>query len=150
MTEKIQQYFDLMKDVEENIFTYIEEGNQKSFFNYLNDQKIAENKQIFKSFLYTLVHISNNYHRTKDIYDKIDTILIKYKVSIQRFYKNSEIFNIFKKNKRILLFLIQQKLFSINQGIIDFFFQKKFRQESYIEYFFPEVETYLPESVKKE
>ena len=52
MTEKIQQYFDLMKDIEENIFTYIEENNQESFFNYLNDQKIAENKHNFKSFLF--------------------------------------------------------------------------------------------------
>lgn len=43
MTE-IQQYFDLMKDVEENFITYIGENSQNNnFLNYLDKQKIIEN-----------------------------------------------------------------------------------------------------------
>ena len=55
------------------------------FKKYLDDQKIISNKQIFKSFLRLLVHISNNYHRTKDFYSKIEKILIKYNNSISNF-----------------------------------------------------------------
>ncbi|KAK8849346.1 hypothetical protein M9Y10_018727 [Tritrichomonas musculus] len=151
MTEKIQQYFDSMKDIEENLLTYIEENDQDSnFFNDLDEKKITENKQKLKSFLYLLVHISNNYHRTKDLYDKIDQVLDQYKIPIQNFFKNSEIFHIFHSNKRILLILIQQKHLTINQAIIDFLNQKKFRQDSYIEYLFPEVESFIPELGQKE
>ena len=145
MTEKMQQYYDLMKDVEENILTYIDENNQKSFFNYLNEQKIAENKQIFKSFLYILVHISNNYHRTKNFYDKIDQILIKYKISIQTFYKNSEIFHIFKSNKRILLFLKEEKILNFDEFIVRQIIHNHYINYKYPQYFQPEIEQFKNE-----
>ena len=78
MMDTIQQYFDLMKDIKENLLTFIEDNDQDTFsifINYLDEQKITENKKKFESFLYLLVHLSNNYHRTGDLFNKIDRIL---------------------------------------------------------------------------
>ena len=150
MTAKIQQYFNQMKNIEGNLLSFIEECNQdkNTFINFLDEQQITKNKSVLKSFLYLIVHISNNYHRTKDLYAKIDQILTYLKDSILQNFQNFEIFHIFQSNKRILLFLIQQKLFIIDQSIVDCFNQPKFLKKSYIEYFFPEVEPFLPKSVK--
>ena len=149
MNQNIQKYLDLIKDVQKNLLLYIDENNKENvFFNYLDEQKINENKQKFKSFLYLIVNISNNFHRTGNFYNKIDQILLYYRKTIQNYNQNPEIFHIFQSNKRILLFLIQQKLIIMNQSIFDFFNQPKFNKKLYIEYFFPEVESFLPESVK--
>ncbi|KAK8867185.1 hypothetical protein M9Y10_010161 [Tritrichomonas musculus] len=150
MNEQVQQYFDRMYNVEENLLVYVGECNQdiNTFFNYLDEQEITENKSKLKSFLYLIVQLSNNYHRTSDLYTKIDQILAHLKASIQKHFQNSEIFHIFNSNKRVLFFLVQQKILTIDQGIVDCFIQPKFLKKSYIEYFFPEVEPFLQESFK--
>lgn len=146
MTDKIQKYFDLMKGVEENLLVFIDESNQEyNIINYLDQYEITQNKQQFKSFLYLLLHISNNYHPSGNFYSKIFSILSNSKCLIQKHFQNAEIFHIFLSNKRLLLFLIKQ-----NQEIFDFFNQTNFLQKSYIEYFFPEIESFLQESLKKE
>ncbi|KAK8838525.1 response to abiotic stimulus [Tritrichomonas musculus] len=153
MTGAIQLYFDQMKDIEENFLNFIEESNQDliTFIKYLDERKITESKQKFKSFLYLLVCISNHFHRTENIYIKIDQILNYYKDSIQAHFKNSEIFHIFQSNKRIILSLIQLNLFTFNQSIIDILVnQNKYKEESYIEYFLPEIQSFLPIFLKKE
>lgn len=153
MMDTIQQYFDLMKDIKENLLTFIEENDQDTlsiFINYLDEQKITENKKKFESFLYLLVHLSNNYHRTGDLFNKIDRILYNYKESIQKKFQNSEIFHIFQSNKRLLLSLIQSKLITINQSIFDFISQNKLKKKSYIEYFLPEIKSFLPKTLKEE
>lgn len=153
MMDTIQQYFDLMKDIKENLLTFIEENDQDTFsifINYLDEQKITENKKKFESFLYLLVHLSNNYHRTGDLFNNIDRILYNYKESIQKKFQNSEIFHIFQSNKRLLLSLIQSKLITINQSIFDFISQNKLKKKSYIEYFLPEIKSFLPKTLKEE
>ena len=150
MTKKIQQYFDLMREVEENLLTYIEKCNEDNddIINYLEEQKIKESKHKFKSFLHLIAQLSNNYHRTGSLYNKIDHIISHFKDSIQKYFINSEIFHIFQNNKRILLFLIQQKILTINQSIFDIFNQTKFIERYYLEYFFPEIESFLQEPLK--
>ena len=147
MTKKIKQYFDLMRGIEENLLSYIEENNEDNdnLFNYLEELKIKECKQEFKSFLYSISHLSNNYHRTRNLYNKIDCIISHFKDSILKYFQNSAIFRIFQNNKRILLFLIQQKILTITQGIFDIFNQTKFEESYYLEYFYPEIESFLQE-----
>ena len=153
MEEIVQQHFDKIKNIEENLLNFIDEksesdNNFQIFVDMLDKQKIIENKQEFKSFLYLLVQISNNYHQYPGFYDKIDKILSNYKESIQKYFQNSEIFHIFGRNKRILFFLIQNGLFTINQNIYEIFMQSKYFNQSYIDYFYPEIESFLPESIK--
>ena len=57
-------------------------------------------------FLYLLAFISNNHHRDFDFFEKIFKIIIQFKDIITQKFTNLEIFLIFKKNKRVLLFLI--------------------------------------------
>lgn len=62
MTIKVQQYFDLLKVIEENLFSYIEENNQdNSFFKYLGEQKININKQIIFIFISTYMEQLSSY-----------------------------------------------------------------------------------------
>ena len=57
--------------------------------------------------------ISNNYHRKINFFEKITRILKLFKENIINYFSNSEIFNIFKENRILLLYLI-------NEGILIF------------------------------
>ena len=51
---------------------------------------------------------------------------------------NSEIFNLFQSNKRILLFLIENKII-----IIDYYiYLKIYEKDNYLAYFYPEISDY--------
>ena len=79
-------------------------------------------------FLHLLTKISDNHHRIPDFFDKIGRILQVFQVDIKKYYKNSEKFNIFKSNKRILLFLNEQKIM-----IVDKYITKKIVTYDYID-----------------
>ena len=81
------------------------------------------------SFLHLILKISNNYHCKRAFFNKIERIFLYYKDQITTNLTNFEIFNIFKSNKRILLFLHDQKKKKIKFYEIIF---KKFISKKYL------------------
>ena len=78
-----------------------------------------------------IVKISNNYHRSPNFFDKIFQILNIFKTDIQQTFTNFEIFKLFKSNKRILLFLIEESILKFDQSIIDHINENKYWNMNY-------------------
>ena len=131
-----------MKTINDHLQNFFE-SNDKDVENFqilndlLKDQKILENRHEFKAVLYMIAKISNNFSRNSYFINKIEKIIDNYKDQIKNNFTNSEIFDIFYKNKRILLFLIENKVVNVDKTIYN-----KMRNYNYLYYFYPEIKNY--------
>ncbi|KAK8836792.1 hypothetical protein M9Y10_037314 [Tritrichomonas musculus] len=144
-----QEFLNQMKEIQNQLLIFIEsETDEKEsyddFVTLLENHKIQDNQYRLKSFLHLLSKITDHYH-TKDFYSKIDQILLYIKKDIPKFFTNYEIFQIFKSNKRILLFLIEEQLLIINKSIAKIISNDQFRLSNYHLYFWPEIKSFLPQ-----
>ena len=146
-----QEHLDMMKDIQESILNFLEE-EAKSEENLLiledkfDNSKINGNQYDLLSLLHLISKIVNNFHRFSNFFSKIERILLFFKEGIKKYFSNSEIFNIFKSNKRILLFLIEQQIMVFDEYIV----RKITKTEKYIEakypqYFQPEIQLFIKE-----
>ncbi|KAK8841762.1 hypothetical protein M9Y10_026711 [Tritrichomonas musculus] len=147
-------YFRKMKNIEENLVTFLDsqdniDGSFNIFNDYLNNQKLSENKYEMKSFLFLIVSLSNYYHRSNNFFSKIELIIQSFREQIQNFFTIFEIFHIFQSNKRLLLFLFKSRILTPTEEIYsDIACNKKFLKRKYLEYFYPEFETYFDDNTK--
>ena len=111
-----------------------EEGTYQSIISYIDDQKIKDPKSI-KEVLYQLVHISNNHHRHPNLFKKIEQIISYLESDIKQTFSNSEIFDVFKSNQILLLFLFEKKIINVDNEIKDFLI------ETNCHFFYPEIKS---------
>ncbi len=145
---EIQDYLDEIKNIQRNIQYFLdnEEIEEEIFLtltNIFNDTNVYNNKYKLKLVLHLIAEISNNYHRFGNFFPKIEKILLIFKEKIIFFYPNWEIFNIFKSNKRILLFLIIEKMLVVDEYVIKTLNTSKYLLENYHLYFAPEIKPYI-------
>ena len=144
-------YLDAMKDIQENILNFLdEEDNSEENFIILeskfNDKKIKDHSYELLSLLHLISKIGNNHHRFPNFFSKLEQILLIFKEDIKKYFPNSEIFNIFKSNKRILLFLIEQQLIIIDEYIVKRITETdKYIESKYPQYFQPEILPFINE-----
>lgn len=142
----MQQYLEQMKNIQNTILEFINneqnEGNYQNLISFLN-QEVKENQYKFRSFLNMISKISENYHQSPDFYDKIIKIISIFKVEIKQTFSNHEIFNIFKSNKRILLFLFEENILIPDEFIASFISTKKYQKRSYPHFFYPEFKKFF-------
>lgn len=143
----VNEYLKKMKEIQQNILDFIDQNDdiETNFqnLNYIFDeQKIGSNKHDLKLILHFILKISNNQHRTACFFNKIERILKFFKNEITTYYTNFEIFNIFKGNKRIILFLIKEKIIYMNKSIANEMTKGKYREMKYPEYFYPEIKPF--------
>lgn len=67
---------------------------------------INEDKHELRLFLRLINEISNNHQRASNLINKIEKILDQIQKDIKKYFTNSQIFELFKENLRILLFLV--------------------------------------------
>ena len=137
-----------MRDVRKNIIEYIEadENNDENYdkiIKYFNDQKIFSNPHIFKEIITLILCISNNHHRKASFFDKIDRILLFFRDEILNQFSNYEIFTIFRKNYRILLFMIQEHILRPDYSIFSSLTYKTYKKAYYPHYFSPEFKSFF-------
>ena len=149
----IQEYFAHMKEVYRKLLHFIENNdNGDNYFQELikiiKDYKIPENQNYFKSLLHLIINISNNHHRGPNFFDQIFQILRYFHSKITRYFSNTEIFMIFESNKRLLLFLLDEKLMTMDEAIAYKLKNKKYRNAKYPQYFFTELRDFI-QSFKK-
>ena len=149
-----QEYLEKIQKIENRLIEYLDrqdniEENFQNIINILNDQKVLENRHDFRLFLHLLTCITNNHHQIQHFFDKIEKILINISSKIKEYYTNFEIFEIFKSNKRLLLFLLQNKLFYIDEDIFQLITKGKYLNYKYPEYFSPEIKPFITEQLKK-
>ena len=139
-----------MKMIQSVLLEFLEdesnaEENYEKFFKIFTEYQITEDKYIFKAMLVLLSAIGNNHRRVPNFISKLEQILTKIKKDIQNHFSNSEIFLIFKSNKRILLFLFEEKIITIDEYIVLQITSNRFYRKNYTEYFLPEIKPFLTE-----
>ena len=144
----IQSSIEKMKSIQNLILEFIdnedaEEENYQNILKLYSNFKIGGNKNELKSFLYLISKISNNHYRNENFFSKIEKIILNFKKDIDHFFTYFDIFQIFIKNKRILLFLIESKIIEINQSIVNAMLEKKYYKMKYPQYFYPEIKSFI-------
>lgn len=117
-----QEFINKNKEVQLNLLEYLDQNdsNDTNFENLIKsikDLKIEESKQEMDLFIKLILTIANNHHRTANFFNKIDQIIKILLNSIKIHFSEYEIFNIFKENKRILLFLSEEKIIDLHNYI---------------------------------
>ena len=149
MTSK--EYLAKMKNIQENILYYLDgEANLEEKYQCLKDMfdglKINCNKYEFKSLLYLLLKISNHHHRESDFFNKIEKILQIFKDDLKKSFSNSELFHIFRSNKRIILFLFEENIIVMNEYVFKKMEKFEYRIAKYPIYFSPEIKPFINEN----
>ena len=130
---EVDEYLNERKMLSIHLLDFIEnyDYSQEDYTNLIidiNNQKITENKKELELFLHLLLLIANNHHRNSSFFSKIDQILMYLIPTITQTFSNTEIFNIFHKNYRVLLFLIKNDVFKVDEKLMNSVHDLNFHQ----------------------
>lgn len=144
----IKTYVNQMIDIKKTILKFIEGKNEpemdiKDITKFFNDHQIRENKYKILSVLNILVRISCDHHRFPSLFNKIGQIILDLQNDIKKNLQKEEIFDIFRKNKRILLLAIELKLIVVDKFFVEELKQKrKYISDKYDNYFSKEIQLF--------
>ena len=138
-----QHYIQEKQEMQQTLLNYIDnEENVEEYYSnlltFIKVKQITEDKSELKIFLNLLIRIANFHYRSSDFFNKIEKILYDFKEDIMKHLTNSEIFNLFQSNKRILLFLFENKIIIFDHYI----YLKIYEEDEYLSYFYPEISDY--------
>ena len=153
---EIQEYANKMRKIYSLFLEYIDctvdekEENLRVFLDMLNSQNTFDDLDEIYEILVLISNVSKTHYRDQDFFAKIEKLLDFFTERIKQSFTNFQIFNIFKSNKRILLFLFEHKIIEIDQSILDFILNsKKEKYQSYKFYFFNEIKEKISTEMKK-
>ena len=120
---EIKAHVSKMKELYSAFINFIEatDGYQDEYGSFI---QVLENQEILKNPVLTLdLHrlissVEENHQRTSDFYEKIEQIIQYVFKNSKTSFSNSEIFQIYKTGKRILLLLLEKKYLIPNESII--------------------------------
>ena len=145
----VKDVSETMKNVQLNLLNFLDKDyDVEENFQILKaifDEQDFQNKKYFLNSLFHLItEISNNHNRSANFYEKIERVLDYFKNSIKQNYSNSQIFNIFQSNKRLILYFLEEKLLIFDDYIINkITTDKSFKKMKYTRYFYPELKQFL-------
>ncbi|KAK8839760.1 hypothetical protein M9Y10_031465 [Tritrichomonas musculus] len=148
-------FVDKMKSIQNFLLEFLEaesDANDKyeNFINLISTQEINNKKHEFTALLQLINHIGNNHHRAPNFISKVERVLRQFKQDLKKSFSNSEIFDIFEDNKRILLFLLEEKMMIIDEYIFSIITSRFYVKKNYCEYFQPEIKPFLTqENIEK-
>ena len=144
----MKRYIESVKELQNIFYEFIECNNDddnienfQRLINYLENLGSLdnlENQSKIEEFLYLIQKVTNNHHQEPKFFDNVEKILFYFRKQIKQTFSNLNLFNFFKKNKQILLFLFEKEIITLDDNIIDSIFSMKLRDE-YIVYFSPEI-----------
>lgn len=142
----VQEYLKEMREIQEKLLDYLDnEGDFQNLIDKFDEINIRSDQHKLKTLFYLLLKISNNHHRTSNLFDKIEQILQLFKDEMTKYFSNSDIFNIFKSNKKLLLFLIENNIMTVDEYIARKIIDFKYQKQKYPQYFMPEIKPYVNE-----
>lgn len=144
----IQEYLDDMQNLQDGLLVYLEnqadsELNYQNLINTINKQKICSSKQELTLLLHLISTISQNYCRNFHFISKIEKVLGYLGDYITSTFTNLEKFKIFKHNKRILLFLLEKNILTLDEFIVRKMISKDYLKAKYPQYFSPEIKPFM-------
>lgn len=145
----IEEQLDKMRDIQTLILEYLvdyenNESSYKDLMQKIDDSKIREDKDDLIIFFNLILQISSNLFRNPGFFEKIFHILDNFKNDYTKIFTNDEIFKLFKKNKRVILNFIDEKIITIDESIISIIQKKKSTDKTanFIQYF-PEIRSII-------
>ena len=119
--KSIEQYVNEMKELQEEILSIIEndfgsdeyDESIKNLTSLYQNQNYLKSTEELKTHIYCLSKITKYHHRQSDFFKKIKEIFNLLEEKIKNTFSNFEIFYFFKKNLRMILFLIQNNILKI-------------------------------------
>ena len=140
----ITNFLEKNKELQEVFLDFIDKQDniEEHFQNLLEifqDEKIQDDKHKLKLLLHFVSSIVDDYYRESNFFDKIEKILDNFQEEIKKYYSNKEIFDIFKSNKRILLFLFTTKIINFDQYIYNTITTEEYVKKDYPQYFQSEI-----------
>ena len=145
----MQVYIQSKKLLQEVLLDFIDNRNNKrteesyqNLVSIIDSQKIKKDKHEFQMFVYLIMAIVNNHHRFPNMLSKIEKIIIFLKDELMTFFTQDEIFNTFKDNKRVLMFLFKIEILHLNDSILNIMKNLDDYNKDYSIYFSPEIKKY--------
>ena len=116
MESQIDLFVEQKKKIHDDVLNYIEsidEYESYEYFQIINDHinrlNDDANKKEIQELVILISKISKNHHYDNVFFQKITMLILQLSDFIKIYFTNFEIFNIFKRSKRIILFLYIQK-----------------------------------------
>ena len=152
----IEEHLNKMKEYQQIILEFLDneedsDNNFKNLKNIFNQPNIFDNPYEIKLLLHLIQRISSNHHHATNFYNKICQFFSLFSDKLKKNFSNYEIFRIFKKNKRILLYLIEEKIISIDSYISSNIISEDLRcstSHDYIKFFYPELKPFLTDEIE--
>lgn len=139
--EEIKHYFDEMQTIHQYILhNYLESDDYENTLQSFSIifPGIRENKHKLKCTLHIIAKMANNHYRSEDFWPKIEKILLFFKENIKQSFSNEEIFTIFKSNKRIILFLLNNNILNPQKTFLLHLSIQKYKNHKYFIFLFNE------------
>lgn len=151
---KIKIYLGRMSHLQESILNFINtqgqaESQYQEIISFFKTHKIGEDRNELQSILHLILKISNNHHRNPDFFSKIERLFTNFKEEMKIYFSNYEIFQFFKSNKRLLLFLFKEGIIKPDKQIACFITNYKYQQAYYPHFFLPEFKNLFDEITLK-
>ena len=132
---EIQDYININKNLYTTFSKYIDNhlddnDEYQNLTSFLTTHDYLTNVEILSEFLRLISNVSKNHTRENNFLNKIYKILYFLKDTLNNIFPKLEIFNIFKDNKIVLLFLLTN-IIEIDTTII-----QNLEQLNFIHYFF--------------
>ena len=146
---EIQQFIESKKELQSIFLSYIDDPNsdENNFQNLIDNFKIQDlfqNQNELKEFLQFITKIAKNHHRQPNFFDQIEKVLLYLENDLKKNFTNSEIFTIFKNSKPILLFLIKQKIITVDTSIV-----KLIRNKECLQFLYPEIKAFIDDEIER-
>ena len=133
-----------MKNIQEKLHDYLEDnGNNTTLKDIFEDNRYHEDLNELIPLLHFVLKIFNNHYRDENFCSKIEEILLFFKEDMKTKLSNSELFHIFKSNKKILLFLQQEGILTFDEQIVKKIINDKYLEANYPKYFSPEIRPFV-------
>ena len=148
-SDYIEQFLETNNKIQEEFLDFLdnEESSDENFKNLIklfNDTKIRDCEHDIRLLLHMIVKVTNHHYRGPNFFTKIWRVLHIFRDDIKK-YQNAKIFNIFKSNKRILLFLIEEKILTVDEYFVKQIIKDKYLNKKYPQYFAPEIKPFINE-----
>ena len=149
---EIKKYIEKKNDIQQNLIEFIDDDSNREFYLYqlnilLHDQQVTRDRYELISLVHLISRILDYHHRTPTFFTKIEQVILLFKSEIRKSLSNSQIFNIFKSNKRIILFLIEEGIIKPDKNIAKLLIQEEFFNSKYPIYFYNEFSNFFKENI---
>ncbi|KAK8860425.1 LON peptidase N-terminal domain and RING finger protein 2 [Tritrichomonas musculus] len=142
-----QTYLQKMKIIQDILLKYVDDEADdqnifNEFLNFIKTEKVQENIHLLTSMNNLLASIAAHHHHTLKFFDKIFKIILFFKDDLMKHYTNFEIYNFFNECKRVILFLIEEKIINVDSLIAS-----KIIDKHQDRYFFPEIKQFITKKI---